>query len=155
MSPVSRFYPDLEISGPGVDGAFFAVDIKVAQRNVTRRLPPAQTQSRITLYTGNTYFAYPQLHWPGTFGSFADYAQHLDLIGIYTLNQEAAHRVDDLELVVQEPCIGSRQRSSTTREYIGTVLGLEDLRQGRGEFAAGHKEFTKHKHCAYTWYRAY
>ena len=130
-----RFYPDLEISGPGVDGAFFAVDIKVAQRKVTRRLPATQTQSRITLYTGNTYFAYPQLHWPGTFRPFADYAQHLDLIGIYTLNQEAAHRVDDLELVVQEPWrIGSRQRSSTTREYIGAVLGLEDLRQGRGEF---------------------
>src|SRR5215472_1860690 len=87
-----RFYPDLEISGPGVDGTFFAVDIKVAQRKVTRRLPPTKTQSRITLYTGNTYFAYPQLHWPGTFRSFADYAQHLDVIGIYTLNQEAAHR---------------------------------------------------------------
>lgn len=66
-----RFYPDLEISGPAVGGAFFVVDIKVAQRKITRRLPTTQTQSRITLYTGNTYFAYPQLHWPGTFRPFA------------------------------------------------------------------------------------
>jgi hypothetical protein len=51
-------------------------------------------------------------------------------------------------LVVQEPWrIGSRQRSSTTREYIGAVLGLEDLRQGRGEFAT-EAEF-------YRYWRAY
>jgi hypothetical protein len=67
-----RFYPDLEISGPGVEDAFYAVDVKVAQRKVARRRPATQTQSRITLYTGNTYFAYPQLHWPGTFRPFAD-----------------------------------------------------------------------------------
>ena len=38
--------------------------------------------------------------------------------------------------------IGSRKRSSTTREYIGAVLGLEDLRQGRGEFKTA-AEFCK------------
>lgn len=138
-----RFYPDLEISGPGVDGAFFAVDIKVAQCKVTKKALPTQTQSRITLYTGNTYFAYPTLHWPGTFRPFADYVQHLDVIGIYTLNRDTASRVDDLELIVQEPWrIGSRKRSSTTREYLGAVLNLEDLRQGRGEFKTAD-EFYK------------
>ena len=138
-----RFYPDLEVSGPGVGGDFYAVDIKIAQRKVTKKAPPAQTQSRITLYTGNTYFAYPTLHWPGTFRPFADYAQHLDVIGVYTLNRDTTSRVDDLELIVQEPWqIGSRKRSSTTREYIGAVLGLEDLRQGRGEFKTA-AEFYK------------
>lgn len=138
-----RVYPDLEVTGPGLDGAFYAVDIKVAQRKVLRRGPPTQTQSRITLYTGNTYFAYPTLHWPGTFRPFAQYAQHLDVIGIYTLNRDSASRVDDLELIVQEPWkIGSRKRSSTTREYIGAVLGLDDLRLGRGEFKTA-EEFYK------------
>lgn len=140
-----RTYPDLEITGPGVDGAFYAVDIKVAQRKIPKRrsLHPTQTQSRITLYTGNTYFAYPTLHWPGNFRPFADYAQHLDVIGIYTLNRETAARVDDLELIVQEPWrIGSRKRSSTTREYLGAVLGLEDLRRGHGEFKT-EAEFYK------------
>ena len=91
---------------------------KAARRAPNRR----QTQSRITLYTGNTYFAYPTLHWPGTFRPFADYTEHLDVSWIYTLNQDAPSRVDDLELIVQEPWrIGSHQRSSTTREYIGAV----------------------------------
>jgi hypothetical protein len=130
-----RFYPDMEFTGPGLDGNFYAVDIKIAQRRVPKRGRPTQTQSRITLYTGNTYFAYPKLHWPGTFRPFGEYAQHLDVIGLYTLNRDSASRVDDLELIVQEPWrIGSRQRSSTTREYIGAVLGLDDLREGHGEF---------------------
>jgi hypothetical protein len=138
-----RFYPDLEISGPAVDGRFYAVDIKVAQRKVPKKAQPTQTQSRITLYTGNTYFAYPTLHWPGTFRPFAEYAQHLDVIGIYTLNQASTFRVDDLELIVQEPWrIGSRKRSSTTREYIGAVQNLDDLREGRGEFKTA-EEFYK------------
>jgi hypothetical protein len=138
-----RFYPDLEITGPEVGENYYAIDIKVAQRRVTKKAAPTQTQSRITLYTGNTYFAYPTLHWPGTFRPFADYAQHLDVIGIYTLNRLSASRVDDLELIIQEPWrIGSRKRSSTTREYIGAVQGLEDLRQGRGEFKTA-AEFYK------------
>ena len=140
-----RFYPDLEVTGPGVGDAFYAVDIKVAQRKIpkTKGVQPTQTQSRITLYTGNTYFAYPTLHWSGTFRPFADYAQHLDVIGIYTLNRGTASRVDDLELVVQEPWrIGSHQRSSTTREYIGAVQRIEDLRLGKGEFAT-EGEFYK------------
>jgi len=38
---------------------------------------------------------------------------------------------------VQEPWkIASKQRSSTTREYIGAVQSIDDLRAGRGEFAS-------------------
>ena len=139
-----RVYPDLEITGPGLGGKFYAVDIKIAQRKIPKKGPATQTQSRITLYTGNTYFMYPTLHWPGTLRPFADYAGHLDVIGIYTLNRASASRVDDLELIVQEPWrIASRQRSSTTREYIGAVLGLDDLRQGKGEFGTA-AEFYKY-----------
>lgn len=140
-----RVYPDLEITGPAVGDAFYAIDIKVAQRRIPKRagVQPTKTQSRITLYTGNTYFAYPTLHWSGTFRAFSDYAQHLDVIGIYTLNQATSSRVEDLELIVQEPWkIGSKKRSSTTREYIGAVENLEDLREGRGEFKS-EAEFYK------------
>lgn len=131
-----RFYPDLEISGPGVDGNYYAIDVKIARRGVTKlgRLTKS-TQSRITLYTGNTYFKYPEASWPGTFRPFADYKQHLDVLGIYTLNSATASRVEDLELIVHEAWrIASKQRSSTTREYIGAVQKLDDLRAGRGEF---------------------
>jgi hypothetical protein len=91
------------------------------------------TNSRITLYTGNTYFKHPNLHWPGTFRPFSDYAGHVDILLLYTLNLETRGRAEDLELIVQEPWrIGSKERSSTTREYIGAVTEIERLREGRG-----------------------
>lgn len=66
-----------------------------------------------------------------------EYASHLDVIGVYTLNKDSVGRVEDLELIVQPPWkIASRQRSSTTREYIGAVTGIDALREGRGEFAS-------------------
>lgn len=131
-----RGYPDVEFSGTAFGGGYHAVDIKIARRGVTKAgKAKDSTQSRITLYTGNTYFRYPKLHWPGTFRPFSDYTSHLDVIGIYTLNEETASRVDDLELIVQAPWkIASRQRSSTTREYLGAVQKIPDIRWGNGEF---------------------
>jgi hypothetical protein len=127
-----RGYPDLELSGRAFGGGFHAVDVKIARRNA----PKTQTQSRITLYTGNTFFRYPSLHWPGTFRPFEDYTTHIDVLGIYTLDESSPGRISELELIVQEPWrIASKQRSSTTREYIGAVTSLEALREGSGEFS--------------------
>jgi hypothetical protein len=145
-----RGYPDLELSGPAFGGGFHAVDIKVARRGVTKTKKLTKyTQSRVTLYTGNTYFRYPKLHWPGTFRPFDDYVTHLDLIGIYTLNEATTSRIDDLEIIVQPPWkIASRQRSSTTREYIGAVQEIAALREGRGEFqgeAAFYEYWRKYR----------
>jgi hypothetical protein len=126
-----RGYPDIEIFGSAFGGGFHAVDIKVARRASNQR----KTQSRITLYTGNTYFRYPELKWPGTFRPFSDYQSHLDVVAIYTLNEHTSSRIDDLELLVLEPWrIASRQRSSTTREYLGAVQDIDALRSGKGEF---------------------
>jgi hypothetical protein len=126
-----RGYPDIEFTGSGLGNRFFAVDVKVARRAKNGR----RTQSRITLYTGNTYFRFPQLHWPGTFRPFDDYSRHFTLACIYTLEPGEYSRVADLELLVHETWrIASRQRSSTTREYLGAVNDLEALRDGRGEF---------------------
>ncbi|GAB4066200.1 hypothetical protein GCM10028777_18130 [Angustibacter speluncae] len=130
-----RGYPDLEISGQAFGGGFHAVDIKVARRKATKRGFSKNTNSRVTLYTGNTYFRHPTLTWPGATRPFNDYASHLDVIGIYTLDEDSAARVRDLELIVQPPWkIASRQRSSTTREYIGAVTEIDALREGQGEF---------------------
>jgi hypothetical protein len=135
-----RGYPDLELSGAAFGGEHHAVDIKIARRNKSGK----GTQSRITLYTGNTYFRYPSLQWPGTFRAFEDYASHLDLLGIYTLDESIPGRIRDLELLVHEPWrIASKQRSSTTREYIGAVQNLDDLRKGIGTFAT-EEEFYKY-----------
>jgi hypothetical protein len=126
-----RGYPDLEISGPAFGGGFHAVDVKAARRAPNGK----KTQSRITLYTGNTYFKWPLLHWAGTFRPFSDYASHLDILMIYTLNPDSNARVEDLEIIVQEPWrIASRERSSTTREYIGAIEDIALLRIGAGAF---------------------
>jgi restriction endonuclease EcoRV len=135
-----RGYPDLELSGRAFGGGYHAVDVKIARRNKSGRA----TQSRITLYTGNTYFRYPSLQWPGTFRPFEDYASHLDLIGVYTLDESIPGRIRDLELLVHEPWrIASEKRSSTTREYIGAVQRLDDLRSGTGAFAT-EEDFYKY-----------
>ncbi len=45
--------------------------------------------------------------------------------------------MEGLEIIVQEPWrIASRERSSTTREYIGAVTSIPALRAGEGAFAA-------------------
>lgn len=131
-----RGYPDVEFSGDAFGGGYHAVDIKVARRAVgARGNPLGRTQSRITLYTGNTYFRHPRISFPGVMRPFADYSSHLDVLGIYTLDETGPGRVADLELIVQQPWrIASRHRSSTTREYIGAVDKIADLRAGRGEF---------------------
>jgi hypothetical protein len=128
-----RGYPDLELAGAALGGGIYAVDIKAARRSDTNA---DRTQSRITLYTGNTYFRHPSLHWSGTLRPFGEYVGHLDVLMIYTLDLSLSARVRDLELIVQEPWrIASRERSSTTREYIGAVDKIEDLREGRGVFS--------------------
>ena len=67
--------------------------------------------------------------------SFDDYTSHLDIIGIYRLDLDFRGRVRNLQLFVHEPWrIASKDRSSTTREYIGAVLDIDRLRDGGGEF---------------------
>ena len=134
-----RGYPDIEISGDKFGGGYHAVDVKVARRGKSRK----QTQSRITLYTGNTYFRYPTLPWPGTFRPFDEYDSHLVLVCIYTLNEDSLARIEDFELIIQESWrIGSKQRSSTTREYIGAIMQIDDLKAGNGEFATAEEFYT-------------
>lgn len=139
-----RGYPDLEISGDAFGGGYHAIDVKVARRAISKAgIPANKTQSAITLYTGNTYFKHPNLQFPATFRPFADYTSHLDVLGIYTLDEKASGRVRDLELIVQQPWkIASKQRSSTTREYIGAVKDIDALRDGKGAFETPEEFYT-------------
>ena len=140
-----RGYPDLEFSGSRFGDVFYSVDIKAARRKASKsgKINPHRTQSRIPLYTGHTYFRYPQLHWPGTIRPFQDYASHLDIIAIYTLDEHSPSRIVDFELIVHEAWrIASKQRSSTTREYLGAIDDISKLRDGQGEFSSAD-EFYK------------
>lgn len=139
-----RGYPDIELAGEKFGGGFHAIDVKVARRKILKDGSTNQTQSRITLYTGNTYFAYPELLWPGMFRPFGEYESHVDIIVLYTLDENALERATDIEVVIHEPWrIASRDRSSTTREYIGAVKRLDDIRNGISEFET-EEEFYKY-----------
>lgn len=140
-----RGYPDLEIAGEVFGGGFHAIDIKMARRGIYKNgKPKNSTNSAITLYTGNTYFKHPDLHYPSTMRPFNDYKSHLDVIGIYTLVSDSGYeRVRDLELIVQQPWkIASKNRSSTTREYIGAVQDIDALREGNGVFSTPEEFYT-------------
>jgi hypothetical protein len=135
-----RSYPDLEVTGGVFGTGHHAIDIKVARRGKTKK----STQSRITLYTGNTYFKHPTISWPGMFRPFADYASHTDVIALYTFNEASMNHIDDLELLVVEPWkIASKQRSSETREYIGAVTSIADLKAEKGAFSS-EQDFYKY-----------
>jgi hypothetical protein len=136
-----RGYPDLEMEA---DGKYFAIDVKVARRKVNAKgVPTGRTDSRITLYTGNTFFMYPTLKWPGTFRPFAHYEGHIDLICLYTLSSTIAARIEDFELLVVEPWkIASKKRSSTTREYLGAVDSIDRIRTETGEFESAEAFYS-------------
>lgn len=133
-----RGYPDLEMKA---GRKHFAVDVKVARRKLNKMgVPTGKTDSRITLYTGNTFFLYPQVKWPAILRPFNEYEGHIDLICLYTLNTTTAARVDDFELLVVEAWkIASKQRSSTTREYLGAVDSIDRIRKEQGEFATAEE----------------
>ena len=118
----ARGYPDLEVEGDIFGGGFRAVDIKMARIKMLKKGGSTKTESRITLYTGNTYFKHPTIAIGGIRRPFADYREHLDVIGLYEFDENSKARVRRLELLVHHPWrIASRERSSTTREYIGAV----------------------------------
>lgn len=138
-----RSYPDLEVSGTAFGGGFHAIDVKMARLKATGAGKVSRTQSRCTLYTGNTYFKWPTIRWPGMFRPFDEYVSHLDIVGVYRLDVDYRGRVRDLELIVHHPWrIASHERSSTTREYIGAVTEVAALRDGLGEFES-EAEFYK------------
>ncbi len=139
-----RVYPDIAFKGPALDGQVVACDIKVARRNPANR---SRTKSRITLYTGNTYFKDPE-NTRNIQRSFDEYALHLDCVALYDFVEEPKPAVTNVELIVVEPWrIGSKSRSSMTRSYIGAIMDIPAIKAGRGEFP------TKEEFYAY--WRAY
>ena len=125
-----RSYPDLEFGGLKLGSGFRAVDIKCARRKSTTRL-----NSRIALYTGNTWFLWPQFKFSGILRPFGDYEEHLAVLVMYTFDETIPERIRDVVVIAHETWrLASTKRASGTREYIGSVTGVEDLVAGRGEF---------------------
>jgi hypothetical protein len=138
-----RSYPDLEISGAVFGEGVSAVDIKCARRNKTG----SGLNNRIALYTGNTYFLWPQLKFSGIARPFGEYRELISVVVIYTFEPGLPERIANVQVAVHDTWrIASRARASATREYIGSIGNIEGLLAGRGEFesADGFYEFWRH-----------
>jgi hypothetical protein len=151
-----RKYPDMELHGGALGDRILALDVKVARRRKPPRRPGSErrTQSRITLLTGNTYFARPNEAHPSIMRPYNLYWAHLDWIMLFDIDVDAAMpEVSDVEHVIAETWrIASRQRSSETRNYVGAVDSLSDLRAKRGEFNS-REEFEHYWRRTYTGWR--
>jgi hypothetical protein len=129
-----RGYPDVLLAGRAVGNSRVALDVKVARRRPRRDGQPTRTQSRITLGPFDSYFRRPADPIPGVGVAYGDMTWHLDLIVLYDWSEAD---VSNIEIVVVETWrVASRRRSSTTRNYIGAVDTIADLRAERGEFAS-------------------
>jgi len=128
-----RSYPDLELSGSAFGDGCYAVDIKCARRAKSGK----RLQSRIALYTGNTYFLWPTLKFSGILRPFDDYAGHLAVIAVYDFHKDRPERISDLQMIVHK-CwqIASTKRASATREYIGSIQDIDQLVVGEGDFGS-------------------
>lgn len=148
-----RSYPDLEFSGEIFGGGFRAVDIKCARRKTTKvGRTPTTLNNRIALYTGNTYFLWPQLKFGGIMRPFEQYEELISIVVIYTFEPELPQRIADVQVVVHETWrIASRGRASATREYIGSVQNIEQLVAGAGEFESAEEFYAYWRHSTRNW----
>jgi hypothetical protein len=143
-----RSYPDLEFSGQAFGGGVRAVDIKCARRNKTRMA----LNNRIALYTGNTYFLWPQLKFSGIARPFNEYEELISVVVIYTFDKDRPERILDVEVVAHETWrIASRARASATREYIGSVKKIEQVVNGLSEFETPADFYEFWRHSARRW----
>lgn len=130
--PSGRNYPYMLLAGRAVDNQRIALDVKAAKRRPTKNGPPIKTRSRITLGAFDAYFRRPTEPIPGVGVAYGDLASHLHLIILYDWVGTGVGNVESL--VVETWRVGSMKRSSTTRNHIGAVDTLADLRAERGEF---------------------
>jgi len=127
-----RGYPDVLLAGRAVANKRVALDVKVARRKARKSGAPTKTQSRITLGPFDSYFRRPNDPIPGVGVAYGDMEWHIDLIVLYDWVDGG---VDNVEILVVETWrVASMRRSSTTRNYIGAMDSISDLRAERGAF---------------------
>lgn len=148
-----RSYPDLEFSGDAFGSGFRAVDIKCARRKVSKSgRTPTTLNNRIALYTGNTYFLWPQLKFGGIIRPFEQYEELISIVVIYTFEPDLPQRITEVDVVAHETWrIASRRRASATREYLGSVQNIEQLIAGDGEFETAADFYAYWRHSARSW----
>jgi len=125
----SRSYPDFEIEGSFFGGGPHAIDIKCARHSGT------SVDSTIALYTGNTYFLFPDLLFPGMLRTFGEYDERIAIVILYRYRPDLLERFSDVRVAIQPVWrIAGMTKPSSTRHYIGSVNRVDDLVAGTGAF---------------------
>lgn len=126
----SRSYPDFEIEGAFFQGGPHAVDVKCARHSGT------SVDSTIALYTGNTYFLFPDLPFPGMLRTFGEYDERIAIVVLYRYRPSLMERFSDVRVAIHPAWrIAGTTKPSSTRHYIGSVNRVADLTDGEGAFA--------------------
>ncbi len=130
----SRSYPDFEIDGSFFNGGPHAIDIKCARHSGT------SVDSTIALYTGNTYFLFPELPFPGMLRPFGEYDERIAILVLYRYRPDLLERFSDVRVSIQPVWrIAGKTKPSSTRHYIGSVNRVNDLVEGSGAFETEHE----------------
>jgi hypothetical protein len=125
----SRSYPDFELDGPFFRGGPHAVDVKCARHRGT------SVDSTIALYTGNTYFLFPDLPFPGMLRTFGEYDERIAIVVLYRYRPDLLERFSDVQVAIQRTWrIAGKTKPSSTRHYIGSVNRVDDIVDGHGAF---------------------
>lgn len=125
----SRSYPDFEIEGSFFDGGPHSIDIKCARHSGT------SVDSTIALYTGNTYFLFPDLLFPGMLRTFGEYDERIAIVILYRYRPELQERFSDVRVAIHPVWrIAGTTKPSSTRHYIGSVNRVDDIVAGKGAF---------------------
>lgn len=126
----SRSYPDFELEGSFFRGGPHAVDVKCARHSGT------SVDSTIALYTGNTYFLFPDLPFPGMLRTFGEYDERIAIVVLYRYRPDLLERFSDVRVAIQPAWrIAGTTKPSSTRHYIGSVNRVNDIVTGEGAFA--------------------
>jgi hypothetical protein len=125
----SRSYPDFEFDGSFFRGGPHAVDVKCARHT------GASVDSTIALYTGNTYFLFPDLPFPGMLRTFGEYDERIAIVVLYRYRPDLLERFSDVSVAIQPSWrIAGTTKPSSTRHYIGSVNRVADIVNGQGAF---------------------
>ena len=104
------------------------------------------------MYTGNTYFLWPQLKFSGILRPFSEYRELLSMVAIYDFLPDRPERIGNLQTLVHETWrLASTKRASGTREYIGSIQDIDRLVAGDGDFGSEQDFYSFWRSTARDW----
>jgi len=135
----SREYPDITLLGGKLGHRMIAVEIKTARRKPEKR---ART-SRMSLGSCAGYFLQPNKKMAGCKFPYGSFSEHWVVGCIYDWdeNADSLGMVSNIEVVVHPKWkIASRSTATGDTAAIGSIIDINDLKAGKGEFES-EREF--------------